>query len=266
MNDPPLLQICNASVVKSGKFLLENLSLEIASGQHTAILGPNGSGKSTLIKLITRQLYPLKREGMSFSLSIFGRERWNVFELRGLLGIVSADLHQAFTGDDAALGQDVVLSGFFSSQGLARHHAVTSEMRERAQEALTRVEAAHLAERPLNQLSTGEARRVLIARALVFDPPALLLDEPTTGLDLAARRRFLETLRDLARQGKTLLLVTHHAEEIIPEIERVVLLQNGSVFEDGLKADLLTTETLTALFQVPVEVSFNGEYYRAEAA
>jgi len=264
MNDTPLLKIQNASVVKSGKHLLENLNLEIMPSRHTAILGPNGSGKSSLIKLITRQYYPLAREGSHPSVSIFGHERWNVFELRALLGIVSADLHQAFTGEGTPLGLDAVLSGFFASQGLAQHHVVTVEMRDRAWEALELMAAMHLAGKPMDQMSTGEARRVLIARALVSNPRALLLDEPTTGLDIAARRRFLETLRELARQGRTLILVTHHVEEIIPEIERVVLMQSGSVYLEGSKRDVLTAGNLTALFGAAIAVRENDGYYAAE--
>jgi len=264
MNDTPLLQIQNATVVKNGKTLLDRLNLEIAEGQHTAILGPNGSGKSTLIKLLTRQYYPRVREGMTSSVSIFGHQRWDIFELRSLLGIVTADLHQAFTGEDAPSGQEAVLSGFFAGLGLAPHHVVTDEMRSQAQASLELVEATHLASKPMSQMSTGEARRVLIARALVSDPRALLLDEPTTGLDMSARRHFLETLRLLAGRGKTIILVTHHIEEIIPEIDHVVLLQGGSVFREGEKRDLLTNETLSSLYQAPVRVRSQFEYYTAE--
>ena len=266
MNDTPLLDIQNATVAKNGKRLLDNLHLQIAPGQHTAILGPNGSGKSSLIKLITRQYYPLVREGISSSVSIFGQERWNVFELRSLLGIVSADLHQTFTGEVAPLGLEAVLSGFFASQGLAQNHAVTGDMRARAWESLEMVEAAHLAEKPMDEMSTGEARRILIARALVHNPRALLLDEPTTGLDIAARRRFLETLRELARQDRTIILVTHHVEEIIPEIKRVVLMQGGSVYLDAGKQKALTGANLTALFGAPICVRENDGYFAAEVA
>lgn len=264
MNDIPLLQIQNATVVQNGKKLLDSLNLEIAEGQHTAILGPNGSGKSTLIKLLTRQYYPLVREGIISSVSIFGHERWDIFELRSMLGIVTSDLHQAFTGEDAPSGQEAVLSGFFAGLGLAPHHVVTGEMFAQAYASLELVEAGHLADKPMSQMSTGEARRVLIARALVSNPRALLLDEPTTGLDIAARRRFLEMLRQLARHEKTIILVTHHIEEIIPEIDHVVLLQGGSVFREGSKRDLLRNEPFSSLYQMPVEVIYQSGYYSAE--
>ena len=265
MPEPPLLKIQNASVVKNGKFLLNNLNLEVPDGRHTAILGPNGSGKSSLIKVITRQLYPVVRGEITPSVTIFGHERWNIFELRTLLGIVSADLHTAFTSEDSPPGLEAVLSGFFAGLGLARHHVVTPEMQRRAWEALEQVEAGSLAEKPLDRMSTGEVRRVLIARALVNDPRALLLDEPTTGLDIAARRRFLESLRGLARQGRTILLVTHHVEEIIPEIESVVLMQAGRVSLEGTKSEVLTSKNLSELFGAQITVRESGGYFGAVA-
>jgi len=259
----PLLQIDRATLVKGGTRILDDLSLTIAPGEHTAIVGPNGSGKSSLIKLITRQHYPLAGGDGRPRITLFGRDRWDIFEMRALLGIVSADLHQTFVNDGTLTGLEVILSGFFASQGLARHHAVTPAMRERAQEALDLMEAAPLASKPMAQMSTGEARRVLIARALVHDPRALLLDEPTTGLDLIARRRLLKTLRRIARRGTTIILVTHHIEEILPEIGRVILMQAGTVFRDGSKRDVLTAQNLTALFDASVHVREEAGYYAA---
>jgi iron complex transport system ATP-binding protein len=257
----PLLRIDRATVSRNGRRILDDLSLEIAPGQHTAILGPNGSGKSTLIKLITRQHYPLAHADGRPVISIFGQGRWDVTALRSRLGIVSGDLHQAFVGDGERQGRESVLSGFFASQGLADHHRVTSEMRAQAEAAMVLVGASHLADKSLAEMSTGEARRILIARALAPDPQALILDEPTAGLDLVAARRFLETLRHVAAQGKTLILVTHHVEEILPEIGRVVLLKDGKVFRDGPSPEVLTGPTLSALFDAPLQVRRTDGYY-----
>ena len=134
-------------------------------------------------------------------------------------------------------------------------------MREAARQALERVEALHLAGKTLNEMSTGEARRVLIARALVNRPRALVLDEPTTGLDVVARHRFLESVRRLAREGTTVILITHHVEEIIPEIERVVLLDRGRVAAAGAKEDMLSPVLLSEIFGAPVAVSRANGYF-----
>lgn len=264
--DAALLEIDRASVVQGDRRVLDRFSLRIAAGEHTAILGPNGSGKSTLVKLIARQLYPLASGEAPGAVRIFGRERWAVTDLRRLLGIVSPAVQLDYTSDTPVEVLDAVVSGFFAARGVARHHRVTAAMRERANEVLLQVGASHLAGREMASLSTGEARRVLIARALVHRPRALLLDEPCAGLDMASRRQFMESLRTLASGGTTLVLVTHHVEEIVPEIDRIVLLRDGQVLADGDKAATLTDTALSAAFGMPVQVSRHGAYYAAALA
>ncbi len=264
---PPLLHIDNATVVKGrGVRVLDAISLTVQEGEHTAILGPNGSGKTSLIKLIAYLHYPLLHDDGSPPVRVFGRHRWNVFDLRQRMGIVSPELHDTFT--DARHGRlkgvEVAVTGFFAAYALFQHQDITPAMWERARIALDLMEASHLARKPLGEMSTGEARRILIARALAPDPAALLLDEPTTGLDMLAARRFLETLRGVARRGKTILLVTHHVEEIIPEVERVVMLREGRVFLDGPKVDALTSANLSTLYDAPLAVeAVAGGYYAA---
>jgi len=258
-----LLTIDRASVMQGDRLVLDQLTLRLADGQHTAILGPNGSGKSTLVKLIARHLYPLAQRDGSGTVRIFGRDRWNVAELRSLLGIVSPAVQLDYTSDTPVEVFDAVVSGFFAARGTSFNHQITDDMRERATEALTQVGATSLVGRNMVSLSTGEARRVLIARALVHRPRALLLDEPCAGLDMASRRHFLESLRALARSGTTLLLVTHHVEEILPEIDNVVLLRDGQVFKQGDKSSTLTDGALSETFGMPVRVTTHGNYYAA---
>jgi len=253
----PLLHLQNITVLRGSKAALDNLTLEIGLGEHVAILGPNGCGKSTLIKTITRECYPLTRPGSS--LSILGRETWNVFDLRALLGIVSHDLMNTFTRD--LTGREVVLSGFFSSVGVFAHQDVTAAMREQADNALARLEAARLADRLTNEMSSGEARRVLLARALVHNPRALLFDEPGTSLDLFAQHELQLIMRKLAQSGIGIVLVTHHLADIIPEIERVILMRDGRIVADGRKSEILTAERLSTLFQLPVSLAERNGYY-----
>jgi iron complex transport system ATP-binding protein len=264
----PLLQLQDATVVKNRTRVLDRINLTIREGEHTAILGPNGAGKSTLIRLIAHQDYPLAHLDGTPPLLIMGQELWDVSELRTRLGIVSGDLQNSIlagTLPHRTRGLDAVVSGFFASHGVFRHHHVTPDMETQGRLALARMEAAHLVEAFIEAMSPGEVRRVLIARALVSDPRALLLDEPTTGLDLMARHRFLTTLRSLARGGKTIILVTHHIEEIFPEINRVVLLRHGRVLLDGSKPEVLTSPHLSAMFEEIVTVTKINGYYTARS-
>jgi iron complex transport system ATP-binding protein len=133
-------------------------------------------------------------------------------------------------------------------------------MRKRAVEALERMEAAHLAARLVGEMSAGEKRRILIARALVHRPRQLLLDEPSNALDLAAQRELRETLRRLAREGTGLVLVTHHLSDILPEIERVILVRAGRIVGDGPREELLTEARLSELFNAPVRIGRDEEW------
>jgi iron complex transport system ATP-binding protein len=257
---PPFLSLERVTVLRGGaedRPALQDVSLRIESGEHLCILGPNGCGKSTLIKTITRECYPLGREGSS--ISILGRELWNIFELRSLLGIVSPDLLTSCTTE--ATGRDVVLSGFFSSTRIFPHHQPDREHLEKANAALDRLGIAHLADSPLAHMSSGEAKRTLIARALVHNPQALLFDEPSNALDIAAQLQLRDTMRSLAQSGLGILLVTHHVSEIIPEIDRVVLLRQGRVVADGPKASVLTAENLSTLFGVPLRLAQHDGYF-----
>jgi iron complex transport system ATP-binding protein len=253
----PLIELRRVTVMRGLNIALRDVSLTIGSGEHVAILGPNGCGKSTLIKTITRECYPLAEP--ESSVTILGRSVWNVFELREMLGIVSNDLMAQCTRE--ITGFDVVLSGFFSSIGIWPNHHVTDVMRGRAAEILDLLEAPHLAQKPVDEMSSGEARRVLIGRALVHDPKALLLDEPSTSLDLFAQHELRETVRKLAQSGIGILLVTHHLSDIIPEIERVILMSSGTIVADGAKSEMLTPEKLRELFGVEVELAQRDGYY-----
>jgi iron complex transport system ATP-binding protein len=245
------------SVMRGEKTVLEDFSLRIEDGEHIAILGPNGCGKSTLIKTITRELYPLHNPDSSFS--IFGQGTWNIFDLRPLLGIVSNDLMTLSTRD--VTGRELTLGGFFSSIEIMPYHHITPAMRARCDEILHLLEIAHLADRPTNELSSGEARRLLIARALVHDPKALLFDEPSNSLDVFAQHELRQIMRKLAHAGIGILLVTHHLADIIPEIERVILMKQGRIAGDGPKAAMLTPERLTQVFGLPVELTMRDGYY-----
>lgn len=265
-----LLDYHNVSVYRGDHLALDRVTLAIRRGEHVAILGPNGCGKSTLIKTMTRECYPARGAEPS-GLRILGRELWDIGELQSMLGIVTNDLVEECTrgmsSDFAELSRrvtarDTVLSGFFSSIGLWAHHVVSPDMESRAHALLSELGVAHLADRPLHEMSSGEVRRVVIARALVHDPHALVLDEPTNSLDVRATYELRETVRGIAQAGRTILLVTHHLADIIPEIERVILLQCGRIVADGPKREVLTAHALSGLFGIPVDIAERDGYFQ----
>jgi iron complex transport system ATP-binding protein len=261
---PPVLELTRATVLRGGVRVLHDLSLCIDAGEHTAILGPNGAGKTSLMRVLTLDDRPRSADDGAPPLKLLGRHSWDLTELRARFAVVTGDLDQRFgleMSGGRVPGLDVATSGLLGSHGVFFHHDVTPEMRRLGLDALARVDAGHLAAKPLNQMSAGERRRVLIARALVTRPEVLLLDEPTTGLDFVARQQFMESVGRLAREGTTILIVTHHIEEVIPETRRVVLLANGRVAFDGPPEAALTAERLGAVYGAPLEVEKSGGYY-----
>jgi iron complex transport system ATP-binding protein len=244
------LELRNVNVARGDRIVLHDVNLNIPAGEHVAIMGPNGCGKSTLILTMTCQLYPIVQPGMH--VRIFGRERWDLTHLRKHFGVVGADLPGERTS--VTTGIDAVTAGFFSASTLWPNLHVTDEMRTSASEALERMEATQLSQQLVGSMSAGEKRRIVIARALVHRPRQLLLDEPSNALDLAAQRELRETLRRLAQQGTGLVLVTHHLGDILPEIERIILMRDGRIVADGRREELLTETRLSELFRTSVRI------------
>lgn len=247
---PALIDIQNATVYRGRTKVFDGLTLKIEEGENTAVLGPNGAGKSTLLRLLSQALFPVKQAG-SF-VKIRGKERWNVNKLRRHMGIVSHDLQNNYKG--WVTGYDIVLSGYDASVGLWPHQSFDQQQRDRADEIIQQLGITSLSTRRLETMSTGEQRRFLMARALVHDPDVLVLDEPTSGLDLKACFQYIDLIRSLMAQGKTIVLVTHHVHEIPPEIERVIMIQNGQVTKEGPKTELINGSHLSTLFDTNVRV------------
>jgi iron complex transport system ATP-binding protein len=241
--------------------VLKNISLHINQGEHCVILGANGSGKSTLIKLINCELYPSYKDE-PFRRDILGNSRWVVSELRQHLGVVTNDLHIRFAFECGYLsGFETVLSGFFGTFGLFAHLEVTVEQIEAAGRAMARLGIEHLREKRLSTMSTGELRKCIVARSLVHPVKAILLDEPTVGLDIKAQLDFIEMMRSLARSGTTVILVTHHIEEVFEEIQKAVLIKEGRIYAEGNKEEVLNSANLSETFTLHLElVNRNGRY------
>ena len=275
-----ILDLQRVNVARGQRTVLHDIELQLQAGEHLAILGPNGCGKSTLLKTLTCELYPLavNPDGSRPKVSIFGRDRWDLTQLRQRLGVVSAELPGKPTL--TTTGLNAVLTGFFSSSTLWPNLVVTPVMRDRAESLLVQVGAEALRDQFVGEMSAGQQRRVMIARALAgsqaaarqagegstggspaFEGEMLLLDEPSNALDLAAQADLRNLLRRLAQVGVAILLITHHTADIIPEIGRVLLMQSGRILADGPKSELLTAQRLSQLFSARIELIERDGYH-----
>ncbi|MEY4504761.1 MAG: hypothetical protein RL154_1057 [Pseudomonadota bacterium] len=238
----------NVCVSYGDKNVLNNITLAIEEKEHTVILGANGSGKSTLIKLFSNDIYP-KISSNSYK-KVFDKDVWNIFELKNMLGIVTNDMSQKMIDLAPQITIfEAVLSSFYSSIGTHSHQKYTNTQHIATHDALRELNIWHLKNKPICETSTGELRKTVIARALVHNPKALLLDEPTTGLDIKAQIEFVELIRTLAK-NKTIILITHHIEEIFEEIKQAILLKNGEIFKSGKIPSVLTSQNLSELFDI----------------
>ncbi len=263
----PIVDLRHVSVARGNNIVLHDLSLQINPGEHLAILGPNGCGKSTLLKTITCEVYPLVRPEMH--VRIMGRERWDLTQLKRKMGVVSAEIPGRPTL--STTGFDTILTGFFSSSTLWPNLTVTAQMRERAEEISGWIGAENLRSKLVGEMSAGQQRRIMIGRAIAgttttddhSDVQMLLLDEPSNALDPGAQHDLREMLRGLAQRGTAILLITHHIADILPEINRIVMMRDGRIVADGSKTDLLTQDHLSELFGRDIVLTERTGYWNA---
>ena len=253
----PLFKICDASVVRGGKTILHVSDFTLEEGEHVALLGPNGAGKSTFIQLLTREVMPMWREEPPVVFR--GQARPRLDEIRSTLGVVSSTMHEQVRIHLPAV--DIVIGGIFGTLGLPMRTEVEEEQRALALDALDRLGIADVADRDVMTLSTGQVRRVLVARELVRDPSVLVFDEPCTGLDPEGMYHLRDTMRTLAAEGRSIVLVTHYPEDIIPAIGRVLLVRDAELVADGPKSEILRDDVLSELFGVPLAVDEHDGWY-----
>lgn len=255
--DIALITLHNAIVRRNGKDILSIDDFNLEQGESIALIGPNGAGKSTFINLITREVFPLYRDHPPVLFK--GKSLVTLQEIKQCLGVVSATMQNQITVHLPVF--EVVYGGLLGSLGVPRQYTMNEEGKAKVVKTLEFLGIAHLADRDVMTLSSGQARRVLIARALVHDPEVLVLDEPTTGLDPEGMYYVRKTMRDLTEVGKAIILVTHYPEDIIPEIKRVVMIKDGKLFADKPKEEALTTACVSELFDVPLRILSQDGYY-----
>ena len=253
----------NIHVSYDDRLILKKVNLKIEKNQHWAILGSNGSGKSTLIKLISSQIHP--RQDYIHKKLILGKDRYSLSDLRKAMGIITNDLHNYFyTQGNFLTGYEVVISGYYSSIGVFKHQDFTFEQHKKADEILDFLEITHLRDKIVSTMSTGELRKCIIGRALIHEPKAFILDEPTVGLDIKAQFNFIKILKKLSQKA-SIILVTHHIEEIFDEISHVALIKNQTIYKQGTKKDILTSENISETFDIKLEIaSSNNRYFVQE--
>nr|WP_321296456.1 ATP-binding cassette domain-containing protein [uncultured Sphaerochaeta sp.] len=243
-----IIQVEHATVRRQGKAILDDVSLSIHRNEHVAIIGPNGAGKSTLMQVISEEIHPLYSPHTRRIL--FGQEKWEVLRLRQHMGIVSQSLQ--YLCNSSYKSWEIAISGFFSSIGLDFHHQVTAEHMAKVEEIMRRFDVWHLKDKQMNRLSSGEARRVLLCRASIHDPEVMLLDEAVSNLDFPSRREYRQTLQQLDQEGKTIILATHELSEIIPAINRIIVMQSGKIVADGPKQEILKESLLSSVYGTDV--------------
>ena len=255
----PVLKISDLRIQRDGVVILDGVNWRVNAGEHWAILGANGSGKTSLLSALTGYLMPTAGE-ISLLGETYGQSDWR--ELRKKVGLVSSSVRQMMADDEPAL--ETVASGKYAM--IDFWGSFTRNEKAQAMKLLRQVECEYLAERPWGVLSQGERQRVLVARALMAKPRVLILDEPCAGLDPAAREHFLQFLQRLGSQSRgrgtpTLVLVTHHVEEIMPVFSRVLILKNGRVLAAGKKAAVLNSSNLTTAFAARIRLRKSASRY-----
>jgi len=255
----PVLELADVSVRRGESTLVDGVDWTVEEDERWVVLGPNGAGKTTLLQVASAQIHPT-----SGVVGILGEVlgTTDVFELRPRIGLTSAALAERIPRSERV--HDVVVSASYAVIG--RWREVYDELdHHRADELLTELGAAHLADRTFGTLSEGERKRVQIARALMTDPELLLLDEPAAGLDLSGREDLVSTLSVLAmdEMSPATVMVSHHVEEIPPGFTHALLMRQGRVVAAGPLEQVMTEQIVSATFGMPLRLSHDDGRWAA---
>jgi len=254
-----VLDLIGVTVVRDGATLLEDVTWTVREGERWVVLGPNGAGKTTLLQIAGARMHPTRG-----SVDVLGDRlgEVDVFELRPRIGLSSAAFAETLPAGEKVA--DVVLTAAYAVAGRWRERYDELDHR-RSVDLLAAFGVGHLADRTFGTLSEGERKRVQLARSLMTDPELVLLDEPAAGLDLGGRETLVRDLSELAsdRRSPVLVLVTHHVEEIPPGFTHGMLLRRGRIVAAGPLDEVLTDDTLSSTFDLPLEVSNTGNRWTA---
>jgi iron complex transport system ATP-binding protein len=254
----PWIHLEEVSFVRRQRLILDTINWDVAPGNHWVVLGANGSGKTTLLELLAGYLWPTRGH-----VTVLG-ERFghtDLRELRKRIGWVGSFLLAQIPPGQKPL--DLIVTGKYASIG--NFSTPTAQDYAEAQELAERFHCSDILDNPYGVLSQGEKQRLLIARAMIPVPQLLILDEPYAGLDLVAREQLLLNLDQLGRspEAPTMILVTHHLQEIMPVWSHVLVLKGGKCLVQGPKEQVLQGEVLSNAFGVVLNVAHNEGRYSA---
>ena len=248
----------NINVYFDHKQILTNININLSYGENTLILGPNGSGKSTFLKLLNRSIYPIISKNSSFKL--FNKENINIWEIRKKIGFLFKEMEERV--NNGVILHDVITSGF-SGTFNSRYSKLLSKAEQlKIENLIYKWELNNIIYDQFNTLSDGQKRRALLARALVYKPNILVLDEPFCNLDLKSNFILNQNLNNLMDQSVNIIYITHNIESILPKTNRVILIKEGKIIKHGSPHELLNSKTISDLFNISINVIEQEGYWR----
>ncbi len=253
------LQLRNIDVIKGESYILNKINLNLYKGEIVTILGPNGSGKSTLINLIAKNIYPKFKDDSRFL--IYGKENINIWDLRKKISFVNRDLHERM--DNGLTVKELVGSGIYGSIGLTKGQLFTDDDEHSINNIMNIFDLESFQSSKYKELSDGQRRSVLIARAIISNPEVLVLDEPLINLDFKAYYRLVELLNKLTSTGISMLMATNKIENILKDTNKLILLKNGRIYQNGDPNKILNVSTLKELFGIEMKILKSNGYWRS---
>ena len=248
----------NINVYIDQKKVLSNININLHYGENTVILGPNGSGKTTFLKLLNRSIYPITSYHSSFKL--FNKENINIWDLRKRIGFLFKEMEQRV--NNGVKLYDVISSGFSGIFNSRYSNLLSEREKIKINNLITEWELSTIIYNEFQSLSDGQKRRGLLARALVYEPDILVLDEPFSNLDIKSNFILNQNLNKLIKQSVNIIYVTHSIESILSKTNRVLLIKEGKIINDGSPYDLINTKTLSDLFNISIKVIEQEGYWR----
>tara|TARA_Y100001968_G_scaffold220324_1_gene203156 strand:+ start:919 stop:1731 length:813 start_codon:yes stop_codon:yes gene_type:complete len=249
----------NLNVEIDQKLILSNINVNLNFGDNILVIGPNGSGKSTFLKLLNRSIYPINSASSSFKL--FNKEDINIWDLRKNVGFLFKDMEERV--NKGVKLKDLIISGFTGTFNSRYTKQLKKIDLDKINNLIIELDLTDIINQDFNLLSDGQKRRAMLARALVYQPKLLVLDEPFCNLDIKSNLILNQTLLKLINKSLNIIYVTHNLESILPQTNRVILMKEGKITDDGKPDELINSKRLSNLFNISIKVIKQDNYWRS---